>query len=293
MGRCLTAAFGSATILAVYALGKRLSDVFTGLLAAGFLAFAFLHVRDSHFATTDVPMAFGIVIAIFLLLATERRWRSLMAAAIVAGLATSLKYNAVLIAPVALFLEAFDVWMRRQPYWLGLRRFALFSGLMVVGFLIGTPFAALDRQTFLAGIRFVAGYLDAGHVHNGQVYAAPHAAWHYLSFILPAAVGWPVYVLGILGLGLLLRQNLRLGVACLLFPMLYFLTASRGMTVFARLHNPRPPVSLPRCGLRRGGRRGAVAPARNGASRLCRHRDHCCPAVGDQHRTAGRAVVTA
>lgn len=239
--RCLTAAFGSATVLIVYALGKRLRDRLTGLLAAGFVAFAFLHVRDSHFATTDVPMAFGIVLALFLLLAPESSWRSLMAAGLVAGLATSLKYNALLIAPVAVFLEACGVWARRRTWRVGVRRLALFAALMVAGFLVGTPFAALDRPTFLAGIGFVAEHLDAGHVHDGQVHAVSNAAWRYVSFILPTAVGGPVYLLSIVGAAALLRSSLERGVAFLLFPVLYCLTASAGATVFARYMIPVVP----------------------------------------------------
>ena len=43
-----------------------------GILAAGFLAVDLLHVRDSHWVTTDVPLTFLITLATFYAL---RYWR--------------------------------------------------------------------------------------------------------------------------------------------------------------------------------------------------------------------------
>ena len=240
-GRCLTAALGSATILAVWAIGKRLRDTLTGLFAAGLLALSFLHVRDSHFATTDVPMVFGVMLSVLLLVASNGSWQSLVVAGIVSGLATSLKYNAALLVTVGLFLEAHSAIVRREPWRAGLYRSALFGLSMLGGFLVGTPFAIVDRQTFMAGIRFVGEHLSSGHVHDGQVLAVSNAPWVYASFMLPAAVGWPIFVTGIAGLALLAWQKPRLGIAFVLFPAIYFVTASRGMTVLARYMLPVIP----------------------------------------------------
>src|SRR5438874_444420 len=67
------------------------------LVAAAFLAVAFLHVRDSHFGVTDVPAAFLTVCAFWAALrcATEgaRDARVALAGAL-CGLAASTKYNA-------------------------------------------------------------------------------------------------------------------------------------------------------------------------------------------------------
>src|SRR5882762_9105893 len=50
LSRGIAALFGTATILVVYAIGARISGRLAGLLSAFFLAFAVLHLRDSHFA---------------------------------------------------------------------------------------------------------------------------------------------------------------------------------------------------------------------------------------------------
>ena len=48
----------------VHAIARPLFGVSAGLLAALFMAVAFLHARDSHYATTDVPMVFFVMAAL-------------------------------------------------------------------------------------------------------------------------------------------------------------------------------------------------------------------------------------
>src|SRR5512135_2772481 len=49
LGRLTSVLLGAATVLVVYGLGKHSANQSVGLLAALFLAVAFLQVRDSHF----------------------------------------------------------------------------------------------------------------------------------------------------------------------------------------------------------------------------------------------------
>ena len=65
LGRAISAAFGTATIPLVYAIATRVAGRLAGLLSAAFLAFAVLHVRDSHFASTDISMTFFSVLALW------------------------------------------------------------------------------------------------------------------------------------------------------------------------------------------------------------------------------------
>ncbi len=56
IGRVCVALAGTLTVLVVYCVGRRCVDSATGLVAAALLAVTLLHVRDSHFAMTDVLM---------------------------------------------------------------------------------------------------------------------------------------------------------------------------------------------------------------------------------------------
>ncbi len=65
LSRAIAAAFGTATILVAYAIASRVAGRVAGLLAAFFLACAVLHLRDSHFATTDMPMVFFCMVTLW------------------------------------------------------------------------------------------------------------------------------------------------------------------------------------------------------------------------------------
>ena len=61
--RLLAAAFGTATIPVLYSAARRLSSTRAALISSALLAVVFLHVRDSHFGSTDVPAAFLTICA--------------------------------------------------------------------------------------------------------------------------------------------------------------------------------------------------------------------------------------
>ena len=56
LGRGLSALMGTLTVWWLYVLGRTLFDRTVGLVAALFLSMSLLHVRDSHFSTTDITM---------------------------------------------------------------------------------------------------------------------------------------------------------------------------------------------------------------------------------------------
>src|SRR5688572_3713037 len=55
LGRLTSALMGVLNVLAIGWIGWRALGPWTGVLGALFLALAFIHVRDSHYATNDVP----------------------------------------------------------------------------------------------------------------------------------------------------------------------------------------------------------------------------------------------
>src|SRR5206468_2907191 len=105
IGRLVTVVFGAATVAGLYVLGRPLYGRAVALLAGTFLAVDLLHIHDSRFVTTDVPMTALVVLA---LVATLRYWRTgrrwdAVSSGLVIGLATSMKYPGAL-AGLPLFL---------------------------------------------------------------------------------------------------------------------------------------------------------------------------------------------
>jgi len=66
-GRAVTALLGTATVYLLYLAGMRWGTRYAAL-AAGLLAVMPLHVRESHFVLTDVPMTFFVTLSFVLAL---------------------------------------------------------------------------------------------------------------------------------------------------------------------------------------------------------------------------------
>ena len=98
LSRAIAAAFGTATIVVTYAIANRVAGRVAGLLAAFFLACAVLHLRDSHFATTDMPMVFFCMVTLWWSVRLVERgdWHSLIGAGASVGAAVAAKYTGLI-----------------------------------------------------------------------------------------------------------------------------------------------------------------------------------------------------
>ena len=104
--RVLSATAGVASVWVLFRVARHLFDERTALIAASFLALAFLPVRDSHFGVPDTTATFFVLVSFLFIV---RFWessqrRDLIVAAVAAGLATSTKYNAAIISLAALWV---------------------------------------------------------------------------------------------------------------------------------------------------------------------------------------------
>lgn len=212
------------------------------------LAVSFLPVRDSHFGVSDtmmVTLAVAAVLAAVRSLDTgDRRW--VVASAVLAGLATSTKYNAGLTAiPLAM-----AAWHQG-----GAVAVARAGGVMVVAFLLGTPYALLDVATFQRDFLYEVRHLGSGHfvdVGNG---------WgHHLGTILLTWGAAPL-LFALAGMLATVREGALRAAVLYSFPVAYYATIGGGETAFFRYILPvfpflciaagnllgrlRPPIAIP------------------------------------------------
>jgi 4-amino-4-deoxy-L-arabinose transferase-like glycosyltransferase len=239
--RILAAAAGIATVWLVYRLARDLFDRTTALVAAFFLAIAFLHVRDSHFGVTDVPMTFLAVAAMLplsRLFADPLRRRDWMKAGVLIGLAASTKYNGGVMAGagVAVAILALASETGRPHRAAIVRHLGAFGAACALAFLAGTPFSLLDASHFIEGLKFDNTHLLGGHgVLLGR-------GWSYhLIFSLWFGLGPPLLIAGVVGMFLLTVRSWRKAVLVCTFPVLYYLLVGRGTTVFVRYVTPLMP----------------------------------------------------
>lgn len=165
--RAATAMFGTATIALVYMAGRRISPL-AGLVSAAVFALQSLHVRESHFVLTDVPMTFFVALTwVLTLRACERRdWQSCVSVGMAVGAAAATKYN----GGVAILLPLLGLLLQAAPWRERLR------GLTVMGIATGVTFLCLAPYTVLALPEFLNAF-----AYLADMYAdgppRPEPAW--------------------------------------------------------------------------------------------------------------------
>jgi hypothetical protein len=243
IGRAVTALTGTAAVAATYAVGRRLHPR-AGLPAALLLAVAFLHVRESHFAVTDVPMTTMLLLALLLLLRADERPSPgrFAIAGLGAGLAAATKYNAAMLAAGAVASQI-GAWLdggvtssdptRRVRH----LRLIVFGAAAFGGFFLATPYALLSREEFLRDVRF-----ETWHLMNAHRRIVVDVGWRHHALVnLPLGVGWTLLAAGVAGMVWSVVRTPRQAAIIFAFPLIYYAVAGRGQTVFFRYMVPIVP----------------------------------------------------
>ena len=241
ISRALSAAAGVATVAVVYRLARKLWDEQTGLVAALFMALAFMHARDSHFGTTDVMMTLLIVSSVSVLITAHLSGkRSLFAlAGLLGGFATATKYNgAFLAAPfvVSQLLHAYASPGRRLAALLD-ARLAWLGVPFALALATGIPFVFTDADRFWGAMQALAHSMRVG-----QGSMNPENGWvHHFTHSLRYGLTLPLLFAGLAGaVALAVREPIR---AALLFafPIVYFGVAGSFGNLFFRYMIPVVP----------------------------------------------------
>jgi len=235
-GRAVTAMLGTATVWLVYRAGMRWGAR-TALLAAVMIAVMPLHVRESHYVLTDVPVTFLVMLTFLLSLRAHERstaWAFALAGA-AAGLAGATKYNGVLA--VLMPLLACVMTPATRPS----RPVAMLwiIGGMLTAFFLAAPYTLIELPTFLNQFARLSGE-----------YRAPPTTAEPISQIyfkhLRNAFLWPGSAIVIAGLALGLwrgvtgPERMKWALATM-FPLVYFRFISNQNIIYGRYLLPLIP----------------------------------------------------
>jgi 4-amino-4-deoxy-L-arabinose transferase-like glycosyltransferase len=234
-GRLVAAIIGAATVWITYRLGRDLGSSAVGLVAAAQLAVIPMHVRESHFILTDVPVTALTTLAVWLAVraSTSRNVQAYAAAGAVGGLGAAAKYNGI-VALVSLAV----VWFFRERGTAGGYRKAAFALVSAAGaFVLAAPYAILDLPAFLNGF---AG--QAARFANSQVPGGEPGWLIYVKHLSLAGRWWlPMAALG--GAAALFRASSRTRwIPVIAFAGAYFYVLATHAPVFARYALPLVPI---------------------------------------------------
>ena len=237
-GRALTATLGVATVFVVHQVGMRWGARHA-LLAAGLMAVMPMHVRESHYVLTDVPVTFFT--ALTLLAALVAHERTTIGAFAVAGACAGLAMGAKYTAGIAVMMPVIAAWMtlNAKP-----SRFACVAAAIVAwiaAFLVVAPYTLLDLPGFLDGFaKLMTAYRPRGADMEPSGIT-------YLKHLL-RNFGWPALILMFSGLVLGIVRAIRgpgrvRWTLLITFPVLFFYLLSGQGLVFARYLLPAIPFA--------------------------------------------------
>jgi len=201
-GRVLSCLAGSASVMLVFLLLRRWTNLLGALMGSAALAIAPGALVHARFATVDTLAAFLFLASVYcaVLLVPDRNRERLSSfcpvklsfwAGVLAGLSAGTKYSGIL-ALTALAVAC--IWLPRSTRWKSLG-----AGLAgtVLGFLVSTPGSVLNSTKFLEDLKFELSHTSSGH---GLVFAATQSGFLYHIGNLFAGLGVIVTVLGAIGL---------------------------------------------------------------------------------------------
>jgi 4-amino-4-deoxy-L-arabinose transferase-like glycosyltransferase len=236
--RALTALLGTLTVYVLYQVGQRWGARHA-LLGAGLLAVMPMHVRESHYALTDVPATFFATLTMLLSLVAHEKatWRAFAWAGVAAGLTIGTKYNAgvVLMLPLLSAVMTLEAAPSRGKCVLAVLAAAFGTFLLVA------PYTLLDLPGFLNGFAALMGYYKP---------RPPSAEPGWIVYLkhLRLTMGWPASML--LATGLVLGTvravkgpgRLRWTLLVLL-PIVYFAVIGGRSLVYGRYLLPLLPFT--------------------------------------------------
>ncbi len=208
IGRLLTVAFAVASVGVLYLLTRRLAGTRAALFAAVAFALSPLHVLESHRINPDGPATFwGLVAAHLAVIAADRRSRRhLYAAFAFAGAAAATKYTGLAAVTV--------------PVWVALRwsqstltqrlRLCAVGGLAtaaVLAFMLAPVVFHPDGLMKALVFQFRTGF--RGDMVLSIADWASSSYGRFFAALLPYAMGWSVYLLALIGIGVAAVGNRR------------------------------------------------------------------------------------
>ncbi|MDH7569590.1 MAG: glycosyltransferase family 39 protein [Armatimonadota bacterium] len=260
LGRLLSALLGTATLLLVYGIARRLAGRTAGLSAAVLLAITPMHVAHAHYFTVDVPATFWSTAALWasLRLLDAPRARTAALSGALAGLAAATKYNMalVLLAPLTALLwhalagsraarRSVPAEKLEPVTWRQLCRQVFLPGLACAGaaaaaFLAGCPGVLLNTPAFLRDFFYEVQHVRTEH---GILFWDTPPAWIYhVVSSLRFGLGVPLLLLAGAGVvaAALRRRPVDLILAAWALP--YYLLIGVAQVKFQRYTLPLVPL---------------------------------------------------
>lgn len=226
LGRFYSALLGAGSVWLIYELGKKVYSASSGVAASLFLGLNFIHLRHSHYATTDITSLFFILLSLFFALTPRLLW-----AALLGGIATGIKYSAWPIIFPLVFASFRD---KSLTGFISKKKFISAIFFYLLGFFLATPFALVDLRHFMPGLAEIMVIPNSrwlGLTHSNFFY-------YFYDFRPLANVGIIIFILSLMGLVSCLKKWSRSDTILASFFLPYIILASLSIEKIDRFFLP-------------------------------------------------------
>jgi len=250
LGRAISAALGTATIPLVFLIARRLAGPAAGLIAATLLAFAPIHLRDSHFFTTDASLAFFCTLTWWcaLRMAHHGSAGSGIAAGLAFGAAMLSKYTAVflvlVLAAAHLASPRGFAWPGTARDWIRWTARGVLPGILAVGlFFLLDPLVIHHWEKFQQD---VADQITEPHSGGSRPLWGAHFTGiqpqlFWFTNLLWWGVGPGLEIWGLAGVAWLLWRRTGSAWIGAIYPIAYYAIAGQSTLPFVRYLVPLVP----------------------------------------------------
>lgn len=237
-GRILSALAGTATVLFVFLILRRLTTEFGATCGALLIAFAPAHVVHSKFQTVDILAAFFLVVSSYFALRIIRRegypdrlsdLRLAVLSGAFAGLSAGTKYTGILCL-LTLYAVAFSVLGKA-----GWKACLAATVAALVVFVLTTPGVILDNAVFMKDFIYEMKHTSQGH---GLIFEGTTSGFIFHIGNLLFGVGTILTILAICGLGIGAARRHLWAIGLLAFFIPYYLLIGRAEVKFIRYTFP-------------------------------------------------------
>lgn len=192
IGRVTMALFGTFCVYWIAKIGSKFYSRKVGLMSAIFLAFSFLHVRESHYIKEDVLASFFVLATFYfsLNILFSRKIKNYIFAGIFFTLALAAKYPSVLILPV--IIASFYFSERK----FNLKKIFIFGLAALVIFFITNPYFLIEFKSSIIRTFYESGVdriVYPSHLQGKGVW------WWFFFDHIPNGLGILFYLTSLLG----------------------------------------------------------------------------------------------
>lgn len=232
IARVFSAFAGAFAAVLLFYLGKKFYSRRIGAMAALFLAFNFLHIRDSHYARPDI-LGGLLMVPAFMLMMSMKDKKDYLLMGVLGGLLAAVKYQFILIlfpALVAHFIPGPSD--EKEPF--ARRLFSPGPVIMVLAafavFFVTSPITVLNLGEILKKI----SSLSAKEHEYLMEYGLGNSFSFHFRFSFLQGVGLPLLIASLLGIAQSLARPQKSDIVLLSFAAAHYLVITLGGSSFMR-----------------------------------------------------------